>query len=144
MSLRTPPRRTAPRARLADPYGTSTASPSAPTSARDAFWRVGYEATTLADLTAAMGISKPSLYNAFGDKEALFLTVLDRYADGYGIGLAAMDEEPDAQEAVRAFLVGVARALARPAGPPGCLRIGHTARAGDHEPAPPRPSSERD
>lgn len=103
-------------------------------AARDTFWCLGYEATTLDDLTAAMGISKPSLYNAFGDKEALFLTVLGRYADTYGAEIAAMDDEPDGREAVGAFLVGAARGLAA-SGATGCFRVGHTALAGAHEPA---------
>ena len=46
------------------------------------FWRKGYEGATLADLTRAMGINRPSLYAAFGNKEALFRKVLDRYAEG--------------------------------------------------------------
>ena len=43
------------------------------------FWGRGYEATSIRDLTAAMGISGPSLYNAFGDKRALFAEALDHY-----------------------------------------------------------------
>ena len=45
------------------------------------FWRKGYEGTSLSELTKAMGINRPSLA-AFGDKEALFHKVLDRYAEG--------------------------------------------------------------
>ena len=103
-------------------------------AARDTFWRLGYEATTLADLTDAMGISRPSLYNAFGDKEALFLTVLGRYEQAYAPMLAALEAEPDGRRAVREALVGVARGLADPETPGGCLRVGHTARTGNHEP----------
>ena len=103
-------------------------------AARDTFWRLGYEATALADLTAAMGISKPSLYNAFGDREALFLSTLARYAESYAPMLAALEAEPDGQAAVRAALVFAARGLADPAAPGGCLRVGHTARMGNHEP----------
>ena len=47
--------------------------------ALEVFWRQGYEGTALTDLTAAMGISKPSLYAAFGNKEELFAAVIDRY-----------------------------------------------------------------
>jgi len=47
--------------------------------ARDVFWQKGFHGTSLDDITAATGIAKPSLYAAFGDKNALFLKVLDRY-----------------------------------------------------------------
>jgi TetR/AcrR family transcriptional repressor of nem operon len=50
-------------------------------AATECFWRRGYEATSLRDLTASMGLTAPSLYNAFGDKEALFSRALDRYLD---------------------------------------------------------------
>ena len=50
--------------------------------ALDVFWRNGYQGASLSDLTKAMGINRPSLYAAFGDKEKLFLKVLDRYAEG--------------------------------------------------------------
>src|SRR2546422_11461601 len=45
----------------------------------DVFWRHGYEATSVSDLTAAMGINPPSLYAAFGDKEKLFLEAVEPY-----------------------------------------------------------------
>lgn len=45
------------------------------------FWRRGYEATSVRDLASSMGISGPSLYNAFGDKRALFAAALERYLD---------------------------------------------------------------
>jgi TetR/AcrR family transcriptional repressor of nem operon len=50
-------------------------------AAVECFWRRGYEATSLRDLTASMGLTAPSLYNAFGDKEELFARALDRYLD---------------------------------------------------------------
>ena len=43
------------------------------------FWAKGYEGTSIADLTEAMGINPPSLYAAFGNKEALFRQAMDRY-----------------------------------------------------------------
>jgi len=45
------------------------------------FWQRGYEATSVRDLTASMGLTAPSLYNAFGDKQALFVRALERYLD---------------------------------------------------------------
>lgn len=50
-------------------------------AAMAAFWTKGYEATSLADLTSAMGLSKSSFYKAFGSKRALFLTIMDRYGE---------------------------------------------------------------
>jgi len=47
--------------------------------ARDAFWRAGYQATSLDDISAATGMNRPSLYGAFGDKRALFLAALKHY-----------------------------------------------------------------
>lgn len=55
----------------------------------DAFWRSGYEATSMADLCAATGLQKGSLYKAFGDKHGLYLRALDRYLD------AAIDRTTD-------------------------------------------------
>jgi AcrR family transcriptional regulator len=49
--------------------------------ATGAFWRAGYSATSLDDLTAATGMNKPSLYGAFGDKRALYLATLERYTE---------------------------------------------------------------
>lgn len=46
-----------------------------------AFWARGYEATSTRDLVKATGLTQPSLYNAFGDKRALFLRVLDHYLE---------------------------------------------------------------
>jgi TetR/AcrR family transcriptional regulator, transcriptional repressor for nem operon len=50
-------------------------------AAMDCFWRDGYEATSVRDLAARMGIAGASLYNAFGDKRSLFREVLQRYAE---------------------------------------------------------------
>src|ERR1044071_5895097 len=48
-------------------------------SARDVFWNTGFTASSLDDLSAAMAMNRPSLYGAFGDKEALYLKTLERY-----------------------------------------------------------------
>jgi AcrR family transcriptional regulator len=58
--------------------------------ARDAFWDGGYTGTSLDELSDAMGMNRPSLYGAFGDKHALYLQVMARYR---ALGSAAMKEE---------------------------------------------------
>lgn len=68
------------------------------------FWQKGYEGTSLSDLTEAMGINRPSLYAAFGNKEELFRKALARYIDGPGRMGTATQEHPTARESVEAFL----------------------------------------
>ena len=51
------------------------------TSAMEAFWRKGYEATSLVDLTDSTGLNKASLYRVFGDKHQLFMAALKNYSD---------------------------------------------------------------
>ncbi len=53
-------------------------------SAMSAFWRHGYEATSMEDLMDCMGIGRASIYNAFGNKRALFLSALDHYVRNGG------------------------------------------------------------
>jgi TetR/AcrR family transcriptional repressor of nem operon len=50
-------------------------------AALECFWQRGYKATSMRELAASMGLTAPSLYNAFGDKQALFARALDRYLD---------------------------------------------------------------
>lgn len=61
--------------------------------ATDAFWRAGFSGTSLDDLSAAMGMNRPSLYGGFGDKRALYLAAMDRYIERGRQGMrAALDE----------------------------------------------------
>ncbi len=87
------------------------------------FWRKGYEGTSLLDLTRAMGVNRPSLYAAFGNKEALFRKVLDRYAEGPGAYVRAALEEPTARAVTERLLGGAVDLLAAPHGPRGCLMV---------------------
>src|SRR5215217_5127451 len=70
------------------------------------FWRKGYEGASLPDLTKAMGINRPSLYAAFGNKEALFRKVLDRYAAGPAAYVREALNAPTAREAAERLLRG--------------------------------------
>lgn len=92
-------------------------------AAVETFWRHGYEAAGLAELTDAMGISRPALYRAFGDKCQLFSAALERYiARNMGYVEVALNE-PTAREVAEAFLVGNAKAVTTPGRPPGCLSV---------------------
>jgi AcrR family transcriptional regulator len=87
------------------------------------FWRSGYEGASMADLTEAMGITKPSLYAAFGNKEELFRKALDRYVDGPGGYVQVALAKPTAREVVEHLLYQAADAVTNPENPPGCLAV---------------------
>jgi AcrR family transcriptional regulator len=87
----------------------------------EVFWRRGFEATSLADLTAAMGINPPSLYAAFGDKERLFLEAVVHYEE-VRYALCPYVEEPTARAAVERLLAHLADELPSP-DHPGCLMV---------------------
>ncbi|MCC3769554.1 TetR/AcrR family transcriptional regulator [Streptomyces sp. UNOC14_S4] len=88
------------------------------------FWEHGYEATSVADLTRAMGIAAPSLYAAFGNKESLFTEAVQRYGRRYGaFMLRALEEEPTARGAVSRMLREAAREYTEPGRPTGCLTL---------------------
>ena len=91
--------------------------------AMDVFWKRGYEAATLPELTAAMGINKPSLYAAFGGKEQLFRKAMERYANGPAGYLKRAMEQPVARAAVEAMLLGGIDVVTDPKHPGGCLII---------------------
>lgn len=87
------------------------------------FWHKGYEGTSLPDLTRAMGINRPSLYAAFGNKEELFRKVLDRYAEGPAAHVRASLAKPTARAAVESLLRGTVQMLTDPRNPRGCLAV---------------------
>lgn len=97
----------------------------------EVFWKHGFQDASMHELTAAMGLSKPSLYAAFGDKEALYLKTLARYVqlliERHG---AALNEEADGRRAVEGFLRSLATMLVDPALPGGCFIINGTADCG--------------
>lgn len=87
------------------------------------FWRKGYAGASLPALTRAMGINRPSLYAAFGNKEALFRKALDRYAEGSASYVRAALNEPTARAAAERLLYGAAELLTDPRNPRGCLMV---------------------
>ena len=85
------------------------------------FWRHGYEATSLSDLTAAMGITAPSIYTAFGDKKRLFLEALGRYLSGPVTSDSIIEGAGTAEEAAWGLLRAAAIGFTGADSPPGCL-----------------------
>lgn len=104
--------------------------------ALEVFWRQGYEGTALSDLTAAMGINRPSLYATFGNKEALFRRVLDRYADGPASFAGRALELPRARDVIEALVYGAIELTTGPDTPRGCINVRTAQACGpDAEPA---------
>jgi AcrR family transcriptional regulator len=99
------------------------------------FWRNGYEGTSISDLTETLGITRPSLYAAFGNKEQLFRTVLDRYDEGTAEFLTGSLDLPTAHEVAEGLLRGAANFHSNPENPPGCLMV-HGALVGSDESDP--------
>ena len=88
------------------------------------FWRQGYESTSINDLTSAMGITAPSLYAAFGDKESLYLESVERYKSGLGNSGRILDGEATARAAIERLLEASAIELTnRRDHPPGCMVV---------------------
>src|SRR5215211_3297202 len=87
------------------------------------FWKKGYEGASLPELTRAMGINRPSLYAAFGNKEGLFRKALDRYAEGPAAYVGEALAEPTARGVAERLLRGAAELLAGPRSPRGCLLV---------------------
>jgi AcrR family transcriptional regulator len=87
------------------------------------FWKKGYEGTALSDLTAAMGVNRPSIYATFGNKEALFRKALDRYAERMTNYTAEALKEPTARAVAERLMMGTADLLSCPGNPKGCLMV---------------------
>lgn len=100
-------------------------------SALKVFWQKGYEGTSMPDLTAAMGINRPSLYAAFGNKEQLFRKALDRYTEKSQKRLAEAMAAPTAREAVATVLNGIASTCGCTETPKGCLLVQGALSCGD-------------
>jgi AcrR family transcriptional regulator len=99
------------------------------------FWSKGYEGTSLSDLTEAMGINRPSLYAAYGNKEELFRKALERYGEGPSSYEREALAQPTAREVAEGLLRGAADVQTDPHTPAGCLAVlGTTYCAEDSSP----------
>jgi TetR/AcrR family transcriptional regulator, transcriptional repressor for nem operon len=104
--------------------------------AREIFWSKGYRSTTLDDITAATGLTKPSLYAGFGDKASLFLKVLDDYHDRLVARSAGiLSGAPTARAAVEAWLMSLLPICSGKKGRRGCLSVNTLTDGGPKEAA---------
>jgi AcrR family transcriptional regulator len=87
------------------------------------FWARGYEGASIAELTETIGVSKPSLYAAFGNKEELFYKALMRYASGPVAFVNDVLKEPTARKVAESFLLRAAEFLTDPQHPKGCMIV---------------------
>jgi len=89
------------------------------------FWRRGYGATSMQDLAEATGVLRGSLYNAYGDKQSIFLLAFTRYRRNFMAQVRDALEQPTLAEALRAYLAVSIRAMTLPeeerSGTRGCM-----------------------
>lgn len=105
-------------------------------AAVDCFWARGYEATSVRDLADQMGIGGASLYNAYGDKRALFAKSLERYATrSMRDRIARMEERHRPRQAIRAFLAEIIDRSVRDPDRKGCLLVNSALDVAPHDAA---------
>lgn len=85
------------------------------------FWEHGYEATSLSDLTSALGVTPSSIYTAFGDKKGLFMAAVNRYMSGPVTSDSIIEEAATAHQAANGLLHAAAIAFTGESTPRGCL-----------------------
>ena len=101
--------------------------------ALEVFWKKGFDGTSLTDLTEAMGINRPSLYAAYGNKESLFKKAIERYQQAVAIVFCEAAKQPTARSYVEYLLKTSAESGTRPDRPRGCfLQQAATGTCGDH------------
>lgn len=94
-------------------------------SALQTFWFKGFAATSLDDLAEAMGMNRPSIYNAFGDKESIYQEAFGKFASDVEKAIeATLFNEPDITKALDAFYAGALEVYTNGREPLGCFMIG--------------------
>ena len=91
--------------------------------AGEAFWENGYEATSMTDLLAAMGIQKGSFYNAFGSKHAVYLDALEQYSQATLGQTRELIADMSALEALRTHFEAIREDCVGPTGHRGCMVV---------------------
>ena len=87
------------------------------------FWARGYEGASMAELTEALGINKPSIYAAFGNKEELFRKALARYTSGPAAFVREAMKEPTVRQVVEKFLLLAVDFFSDRSTPNGCMIV---------------------
>lgn len=104
-------------------------------SALEVFWQKGYEATSMRDLVAAMGIQKASLYGTFGDKRALYTKALRSYQKN---ALAVFEQRlkgpGSAKTALRTLVLDLVDHTSSRQGKRGCFCINANVELAGHDP----------
>jgi AcrR family transcriptional regulator len=97
------------------------------------FWENGYAGTSLAQLTSALDINKPSLYAAFGNKEQLFATAMENYIERYAAPnlhqLTGSSDEP-LKDRLKNYLVGIIDVISNCESPKGCMFVKSSCESG--------------
>jgi TetR/AcrR family transcriptional regulator, transcriptional repressor for nem operon len=104
-------------------------------AAMDRFWEYGYQATSMRDLAVETGLTSPSLYNAFGDKRALFRQVLERYAQHSSRArIARLEASMPPKDAIKAFITEIVEHSLSDKDRRGCLLVNSALEIGPHDP----------
>lgn len=104
--------------------------------AMQVFWSKGFAATSINDLTQAMGISKSSLYSAFGDKHSIFLEAIEFYCDNVTNRVRSAISLPrPAHDVIRSILARAVDRILEPDGQRGCLLNNSSVEVGSEDPA---------
>jgi TetR/AcrR family transcriptional repressor of nem operon len=103
-------------------------------AAIECFWHRGYEATSVRDLADKMGISAPSLYNAYGDKHALFVRALERYLDqSTRARIRRLEDSLPAKQAICSFIEDIIERSVNDRERRGCFLINSALEVAPHD-----------
>jgi TetR/AcrR family transcriptional regulator, transcriptional repressor for nem operon len=97
------------------------------------FWLKGYEATSTRDLVKSTGLTQPSLYNAFGDKRALFRTALDRYVELSIAARIRRCRKLEPRDAIGAFFDDILTRSLNDRSRKGCLLVNSALEVAPHD-----------